>query len=138
MIKAIQIALTGLTGASKQAQASASNIANLTTTGTLDPADGPAPYTPVTVTQTAITDTAGNGQGVISDIVPSNRPPVPVYAPDSGAANADGLIGAPDIDLAGEIVNLQIANTTYKANAKTIQIASEMQDALLNMFDRKV
>lgn len=137
MINTIQIALSGMNAASRQVEASASNIANMTTSGALDPADGPAPYTPVTVTQSAITTQNGDSAGVRAETIPSTRPFVPSYAPDSPFANADGLVGSPDVDLAEEAVNLQIASHSYKASAKTINVMSEMQDALLNMFDRK-
>jgi flagellar basal-body rod protein FlgC len=136
MINAIQIALSGLNAASRKADAAASNIANLTTSGALDPADGPAPYNAVTAVQTAITGQNGESLGVRSDVVPTNRPFVPAYDPDSPFANSDGLIGTPNVDLATEIVNLQLASTTYKANAKTIEVTAALQDELLSIFDR--
>lgn len=136
MINAIQIALSGLNAASRKVDAAASNIANMTTSGALDPADGPAPCQAVTTAQSTVSGTDGEALGVESRVVPTNRPFVPAYDPDSPFANADGLIGAPDVNLAEEAVNLQIASTTYKANLKTIQVASDMQDALLDMFDR--
>ena len=137
MINTIQIALSGMNAASKQVEASASNIANMTTKGALKPADGPAPYTPAIVTQSAATTQDGEAAGVRAETIPSTRPFVPSYAPDSPFADADGIVGSPDIDLAEEAVNLQIASHSYKANVKTLNVASEMQDALLNMFDRK-
>jgi flagellar hook protein FlgE len=74
MINAIQIALSGLTGATRKVDASAQNI-------------------------------AANGA---------------------------------DADLAAEAVNLSMAKTEYKANAKVIETAQEMDDALLHLFDEKV
>lgn len=133
MINAIQIALSGMAAASRKVEASASNIANMTTGGALDPATGPAPYQALTTTQTS----NGVDAGVRSDIIPTNRPVVAAYAPDSPFANQDGLIGVPNTNLVEDIVNLQIASTSYEASAKTIAVASDMQDALLDMFDRK-
>ena len=137
MINTIQIALSGLTAASRKAEASASNIANMTTGGALAPQDGPAPYQALTTAQSGVTGENGEGLGVRSEIIPTTRPVVAAYAPDSPFANEQGLIGAPNVNLAEDIVNLQIASNSYKANAKTIAVASEMQDALLSMFDRK-
>ena len=136
MIKAIQIALSGLQAASSRVAASASNIANLSTSGALDPADGPPPYQAVTSVQSTVTDQSGESLGVRSSVIPTNRPSVAAYDPGSPFANTDGLIGVPNVDLAEEAVNLQIARTAYKANLKTIQTASEMQNELLNVFDR--
>lgn len=132
MINAIQIALSGLNAAKNKIGASASNIANLSTEGALDPANGPAAYTPLTTVQTA----QDNG-GVQSQVVPSGKPFVPTYNPGSPFANGDGLVASPNVDLAGDIVNLQVASVSYKASLKTIQAESDMQSALLNMFDHK-
>lgn len=137
MINAIQIALSGLNAASRKVDTAAANIANVTTAGALDPADGPAPYQAQTTVQTSVTGDNGEPLGVRSDTVPTGRPFVTAYAPDSPFANSEGLIGAPDVDLATEIVNLQIGSAVYKANLKTIQVASEMQTEMLNMFDRR-
>lgn len=137
MINTIQIALSGMNAASRKVEASASNIANMTTTGALTPENGPAPYQPVTVAQSAIALPNGESGGVRADTVLTARPFTPSYAPGSPFADDNGLVGTPAIDLAEETVNLQIASHSYKANAKTITIAGEMQDALLGMFDRK-
>lgn len=132
MINAIQIALSGLNAAKTKADVSASNIANAQTEGALNPADGPAPYR----AQTTVQNTQAGG-GVETQVVPANKPYVPSYNPDSPFANADGLVGAPNVDYASEFVNLQIASTSYKVNLKTIQAQSDMQQELLSVFDKK-
>lgn len=137
MINAIQIALTGLNAASKQVAASASNVANLTTSGSLSDEDN-APYDALTTVQKSLTDSQGNGQGVSADVIPKNTPYVPAYSPDSPFANEDGLIGVPNVNLAEEAVNLSLAETTYKANLKIIEAASELSDELLRVFDDEV
>lgn len=136
MISSISIALTGLEAASKKLSASASNIANLQTVGSLEDG-GQAPYTPIGTQQTALTDQNGSGLGVRSDYAPRNAPFVPVYSPDSPFANAEGIIGAPNIDLAEEAVNVMLAKTAYKANLATIATQSELSDELLRVLDKK-
>ena len=138
MINAIQIALSGLNAASLRVEASASNIANLSTAGALDSANGQPPYQALTTTQSVMTDRNGETLGVRSDIVPDGRPFIPAYDPDSPIDDSEGLIGTPNVDLAEEAVNLQLDSTTYKANLKTIETVGHMEDALLNIFDRKV
>ena len=130
MINAISIALSGLTASVKRVEASASNIANVSTTGALNPADGPAPYTPLTTTQKSV-----DGGGVRAEIVTTEPAFTPAFSPNSPFANADGLIAAPNIDLATEAVNLKLAELTYKANLQTIRTAEEMSDELLSTFD---
>lgn len=137
MISSISIALTGLDSATKRLQASASNIANLQTVGSLEEG-GQAPYTPLVTQQTAMTDTNGNGLGVRTGYAPKSPAFIPAYDPDSPFANAEGVIGVPNVDLAEEAVNLILAKTTYKANIATIKAAQETTDELLRLFDKKV
>ncbi len=137
MISAINIALTGLASASKQLAASASNIANLHTVGSLEEG-GKAPYTPLRTQQTAQTDQSGNGQGVQTTFAPRENPFVPAFDPDSPFADENGIIGIPNINLAEEIVNINLAKIQYKANLETIQTASELSEELFRIFDDKI
>jgi flagellar basal-body rod protein FlgC len=137
MMSAINIALTGLESATRRLNASAANIANLQTAGSLE-AGGQAPYTPVTTAQTAITDGNGNSFGVMTQTVPKTNPFVPLYSPDSPFANSEGIIGMPNTDLAEEAVNMMIAKATYKANLMTIKVSEDMTDELLRAIDKKV
>ena len=132
MTNAIGIALSGLQAAAKRVNAVASNIANLQTVGSLTPG-GQAPYTPLEVQQTA----QANG-GVASDYAPRNPAFVPAYDADSPFADENGVIGVPNVDLATEAVNLNLAELTYKANLKTIEAARDLDKELLSIFDRKV
>ena len=132
MINAIGIALSGLLGASKKVAATASNVANLNTAGSLEPGGQP-PYGSLTTA-----NTAQNNGGVKTEIIPKDPAFVPAYDPDSPFANSDGLIGVPNTDLAEEAVNLTLAKTAYKANLAVIKTADEMQDELLKSFDREV
>lgn len=137
MINAIGIALSGLAAATNRLNTTASNIANLTTTGSL--ADGGrSPYTPLTTTQQATTDSNGNPTGVSSQVVPRSNPFVPVFSPDSPFADENGIIGAPNINLAEEAVNLLVTKNVFKANVASLQTAKEMSDELLSIFDKKV
>ena len=136
---AMNTALSGLTAASRHLDASASNTANARTTGPL-PADGnlaavqatPAsgsPYVPVQAVNTA--QPTG---GVRASLAPMSPALFAEYQPDSADANADGMVAAPNVDLARETVQQMIAGTTYKANAKVAQAADEM---LKSVFDMK-
>lgn len=136
MVSAINIALTGLDSATKRLNASAANIANLQTAGSLEQG-GQAAYTPLTTTQQAMTDGNGNPLGVQSGYIPVSEPFVPIYSPDSPFANAEGIVGIPNVDLAGEAVNLMIAKTAYKANVAIINVSRDMDEALFKAIDRK-
>jgi flagellar basal-body rod protein FlgC len=131
MLNAIQIALSGLMASSRKTETVASNIANMSTTGSLNDPDN-APYQAQTTQQTT------TGAGVRAKAVSKNPPFVPAYDPSSPFANADGLIGVPNVDLAEEAVNLTMAKIGFKANLKIIEAASEMSEELLKSFDKKV
>lgn len=132
MINTIQTALSGLAAASKKIEAGASNIANLTTEGSLEDPAHP-PYSAVTTVQAA-----AEGGGVQADIVRKNPPYVPAYDPGSPFAGQDGAVGIPNVDLAEEAVNLSLAKTAYKASLSVIKTADEMQEELLKAFDKRV
>lgn len=133
MIGAISTALTGLLAATQRVGASASNIANLGSAGSLDPQSANQPYQAVTTVQTA-----NAGGGVTSNVVPKKPGIVNAYAPDSPFANADGLVGTPDVDLAEEAVNMKLAEISYKANISVIKTTEDMTEELLNTVDKKV
>ncbi len=135
MISAIQTALSGLFASSRKIEASASNIANLTTAGSLSDPDN-APYTPIQTQQTAVT-VNGETAGVRADFVPKSPAFVPAYDPDSPFADEEGLIGVPNVDLGEEAVNISLAKTAYKASLSVIKTSSEMDDDLLRLFDKK-
>ncbi len=133
MIGAISTALTGMFAATKRVEASASNIANMSSAGSLDPSSPNQPYEALTTIQTA----SGTG-GVTATNIPKSPGVVNAYAPDSPFANGEGMIGVPNSDLTEDVMNLKLAEVAYKANIATIKTASEMSDELLNMFDERV
>lgn len=137
MINAINTALSGLNAASKKIEVSASNVANLTTTGSLNDPDN-APYNALTTIQETITDGDGNSLGVKSKVIPKNTPFVPAYSPNSPFADSEGLIGVPNVDLAEEGVNIIASKIAFKANVKVIQAVSELSEDLLRIFDKRV
>lgn len=132
MINAIQTALSGLQAAAKKVEAGASNIANMQTTGSLKEGEK-APYHARTVVQ----ESQGDG-GVKADVVAKQPPFVPAYDPDSPFADENGQVGVPNVDLAEEAVNINLAEIAYKANLKTFQAIKDMEEELLRSFDERV
>ncbi len=129
MISSIGIALTGLNSASMRINASASNIANLSTAGSLSDENN-APYTPLTITSKSI-----DIGGVHTSFIPISDPFTPSYDPDSPFADENGIIGVPNVNLAEEIVQMKMAELSYKSNLNTIKVAGTMFDELLGIFE---
>lgn len=129
MLNSIGISLTGLDAASKKLNASASNIANSRTIGSLD-GSGRQAYQPIDTQSTTIAQ-----GGVRTEYV--NRQPafVPSFDPDSPFADENGLVAAPNVSLDEELINSAAAEHAYKANALVIDKAQELAETLLDTFD---
>lgn len=132
----LQIAASGMMAQTRRVEASASNTANVLTKGALPgstaAAQGkPAPYAPVGVAQTETR--AGNGgagtRAVFTPIIPAF---LPEYEPDSAMADAEGMVGAPNVDLAHERINQIAAGRAYQANVAVVRTEDEMVKSLLD------
>ncbi len=126
----------------------ASNIANVNTTGPLPASGGsgtsagagspsiaptfPAAYVPLRVDQVSQSSgsTPGGTVASVSTVSPSFTA---LFDPSAPFANQDGLVAAPNVDLVGEFVQLEIAKSSFIANAKVIQAYSEMTESLLDI-----
>jgi flagellar basal body rod protein FlgC len=64
----------------------------------------------------------------------AQNPTTKYYAPDSSQADDYGFVNAPNVDVAKQLVDQQIASYDYKANLKAIKIASGMEQNLLDML----
>lgn len=132
MTDAITIALSGLNSATLRLNASASNIANAQVAGRLD-GTAPRPYSALTTQSQA--NSAG---GVQTQIVQTQTPFVPAFDQNSPFADDNGLIAIPNVNLAEDIVQLKLAEISYKANLKTLSVAGDLFDELLDSFDKKI
>jgi flagellar basal-body rod protein FlgC len=128
------IALSGLNAASLRLQVSASNVANAGSTGTLPNANGTVPagspqaYAPLEVVQSA---SAGGGvQTSVTTVTPSTTA---AFDPQASFANQDGLVAAPNVDLASEFVGQLLASYSYAANAIVLKADDRMTQSLLDI-----
>lgn len=133
MINPIYLNVSGLVASAKKAGVAASNIANASTTGSLDNPQAGQPYSALdSVTQSVA------GGGVVTTVVPRNPGFVPSFEPGSPFANSDGLVAAPNVNLDEELINLVSAEQTYKANAVALSRSKDMHDELMQALDKKV
>lgn len=135
---AVSTALSGLQASMMRLNASASNIANVSSTGPIPPVTAaqnpsgqqaqPAVYQAIRAQQS---DVKGGGT------VATYRPVSPSYRlqsdPSSPYANAQGLVAAPNVDLASELTEQLSAALAFKANLKVIETANRLSDS---MFER--
>ena len=127
------IAVTGMNAAALRLQISASNVANVQSSGPLP--DGasagsyPPAYNALTVNQTAMPD--GTTFATVSPVLPST---VQSWDPSASYANAQGMVAAPNVDLGNEAVQQMMAGLVYAANAAVVRADNQMTSALLNVF----
>ncbi|MDN5001082.1 flagellar basal body rod protein FlgC [Bradyrhizobium sp. GCM10027634] len=140
------IATSGLSAASLRVNVAASNVANTRTTGPLPASGGssagtgsssasssyPAAYVPLRVDQVAQSSgsTPAGTSAIVSTVSPSY---VAQSDPSAPFANQDGLVAAPNVDLADQFVQLAAAKYSFIANAKVIQAYSETEKSLLDI-----
>lgn len=128
------IALSGLNAASLRLQVSASNVANAGSTGALPNANGTVPagspqaYAPLEVVQSA--SVGGGVQTSVTTVTPSTTA---VFDPQASFANQDGLVAAPNVDLASEFVGQLLASYSYTANAIVLKADDRMTQSLLDI-----
>jgi flagellar basal-body rod protein FlgC len=144
----LSIATSGLSAAGLRVSVAASNIANVLTTGPLPATGGsgtsggagnssnnsnfPAAFVPLRVNQVDQTSgaTPGGTVATVSTVSPSF---VAQSGPTAPFANQDGLVAAPNVDLANEFVQLLIAKESFAANAKVIQAFNNTTKSLLDI-----
>lgn len=125
-MNAIGIAQSGLGVSMMRLTASASNIANAQSTGRVP--DGTAdaaaqkPYQPVRAQVSALADGGASAQFVRSE--PGYRL---TYDPASVQANVQGMIAAPDVNVADELVETLSAKLAFEANLKVIGTVADLE-----------
>jgi flagellar basal-body rod protein FlgC len=92
------------------------------------PAGAPRAYAPLELVQTA---SAGGGtQTTVTTVTPSTTA---VSDPHAPFANQNGLVAAPNVDLAQEMIGQLIASYSFAANAKVMKADDRMTKALLDI-----
>jgi flagellar basal-body rod protein FlgC len=141
------IATSGLAAASLRLNVTANNIANALDAGPL-PATSvsgaaatgaastgnnfPPAYVPLQVNQVDQTNgsTPGGTIATVSAVSPSI---VAQFDPNAPFANQDGLVAAPNVDLASQFIQLLTAKYDFAANAKVIRAYSDTTKSLLDI-----
>jgi flagellar basal-body rod protein FlgC len=161
-MSAVTTAASGLDAAIEQLNVTASNVANIQTTGAFfadsttlgfstlgasavgasaaSAANAASPtgssiapplaYQPLQLVQYTNADIAGGG--VSTSVQPTSPSAYAAYAPSAAYANANGQVGAPDIDLPTQIANQASALIQFQTNLKVIQASDQMQESVIN------
>lgn len=137
---ALSSALSGLNAQKLRLNATASNVANVSSGGAVPgsaeaAAGAPTVYRPLRVDMSSQILANGQGAGVSANVTEIQDGFSLVYDPDAVGANAEGFVGVPNVDLAAEAVNLIETKLLFKANAAVIRAQDDMTGQLLDVFE---
>ena len=125
----IATATSGLNAASLRLNVSAQNVANQSSTGSrVDGERSSAPYPAQQVQQTALPS-----GGVQASIQPKDPATVRYFAPEHPDADAQGFTEYPNVNMAEEVVQQQLASYDFQASLKVLSAADEMSERLVNL-----
>jgi len=129
----IGTAYSGMQAGLMRLQASASNIANAGSTGSTDASasanGGQRAYQPLTVEQAEVP-----GGGTYSRLGTIPNATVIRHDPSSPHADEQGLVAAPDVDLASELVDQASAKIAFEANLKVLETGGRTDRTILELW----
>lgn len=118
--------------ASTRLQVAANNIANASSSGpppsSSNAADYPAAYPVQRVDQVDIQ--GGGTRAIVRNASPTTTSAYDLSAPYAGS---NGMVASPNVDIAGEAVQLLTARVSFAMNAQVMRTQSQMMRSLLDV-----
>jgi flagellar basal-body rod protein FlgC len=136
MIDALQASLrvagSGLEAQSARLRVVAENIANAQSTGTTPGAD---PYQRKTITfEDALDRTSGMNLVQVQDIGTDQTPFTVEHDPGNPAADADGNVKMPNVNMVSEMTDMREANRSYEANLQVIKQSRDLISMTIDLL----
>jgi flagellar basal-body rod protein FlgC len=129
---ALRIGASGLEAQSKRLRVVTENLANAQSTGKTPGAD---PYTRKVVTFENELDEAMDANVVKVASIERHRSPYRLeHNPGHPAADQNGYVKLPNVDIISEVADIQEANRSYEANLQVIKQAREMISMTIDMM----
>jgi flagellar basal-body rod protein FlgC len=124
LFNVFSIAGSALTAQSARLNAVSSNLANA---DSVVGADGQPYRAKQVVFQATQMGQSGHGQGVrVAQVVDSAAPMRMVHDPSNPAANEDGYVAMPNVNVVEEMVNMISASRSYQNNAEVMNTAKSL------------
>ena len=128
----LRIAGSGLQAQSTRMRVVTENLANANSTG---PTPGSDPYSRKTVTfESELERASGVTLVKIDDIGEDDAPFRVEHDPSHPAADKDGMVKLPNINMLIEMADMREANRSYEANLQVIKQAREMISATIDLL----
>src|SRR5579863_43450 len=129
---ALRIAASGLQAQSTRLRVVSENIANAQSTGATPGAD---PYTRKTVSFENEMDRAlGANLVEVKSIGVDSTPFKFEHDPGNPAANEDGMVKLPNVDLLVELADMREANRSYEANLQVAKQSAQMLSTAVGLM----
>ena len=128
----IRVAGTGLQAQSHRVRIVSENLANSDSTGNTP---GANPYTRKTIAFAAEYDRAVGATVVRIKRIDFDPTPYPLqHDPSSPAADANGMVKHPNVNMLTELADIREANRTYEANLQVVKQARAMIGMTIDML----
>lgn len=132
LTSASRIAGSGLEAQSTRMRIIAENLANANSTGTTAGAD---PFRRKTVTFESVLDRASGANLVDVKRFGVDRAPFRVeHDPSHPAADANGMVKLPNVNMLVEMADMREANRSYEANLSVVKQTRSMVSATLDLL----
>jgi flagellar basal-body rod protein FlgC len=129
---AIQVASSGLEAQSRRMLVVSENLANAQTTGSTP---GAQPYARKTVSFESVLDDVSGANLVKVDRVDIDKKPFRIeYDPGHPAADADGNVKLPNVDMLVELADMRESNRSYEANLQIIKQARSLSSMTIDLL----
>ena len=130
--KALGIAARGMDAQTTRLRVIAENLANQDTTGSTSGAD---PYRRKTVTFQNSLDRQLGGDAVSIKQVGQDAAEFPLrYDPSNPAANADGYVKLPNVNMMIEMADMREVNRSYEANLQVVKQVRSMLGMTIDLL----
>ncbi|MGP2493662.1 flagellar basal body rod protein FlgC [Mesorhizobium sp. PUT5] len=129
---ALKIASSGLNAQSERLRVVSENMANAQSTGTTPEAD---PYRRKTISFVSELDRASGGALVEVNSIDRDPSAFPVeFQPGNEAADANGYVKMPNVNVLVEMADMNEANRSYQANLQVIKQARDLISMTIDLM----
>ena len=129
---ALRISAAGLEAQSQRLRVVTENLANAQSTGKTPGAD---PYTRKVVTfESELDETTGADLVKVGSIERHRSPYRLEHNPGHPAADQNGYVKMPNVDVLAEVADMHEANRSYEANVQVIKQARDMINMTIDML----
>jgi flagellar basal-body rod protein FlgC len=129
---ALRIAASGLQAQSTRLRIVSQNIANAQSTGSISGAD---PYARQTVSfESEMDRTLGANVVAVKSIGVDASPFKLEHDPGNPAADANGMVKMPNVDVLTELADMREANRSYEANLQVAKQSADMLNTTISLM----